>query len=247
MHQHTYLVTALFLMAAILSGCEDGEKPYIERPVHTLFEEGYKNFQDERYKDAADSFDEIERQHPYCAWAGKAQLMSAYSSYKEQKFLRAIGTLDVFIAIHPSHPMIDYAYYLRALCCYTDMQSITYDKSNAEDALKAFDAVVKRFPSSDYAQDSRFKIKFIKEYLASHEMETARLFLNRRDYLPAQMRFSGIVKEYPESIFVEEALYRMVECQLAMGFRNGAKKAARMLSHNFPRGEWYKRAYNLLK
>lgn len=237
----------LTLTTFALSSCDKEEKPYVERPVSTLYREAYASFQKGNLKDAADSFDEVERQHPYSSWAAKAQLMSAYASYKDQKFDHAIATLDTFIILHPSHPEIAYAYYLRALCYYNDIGAVTKDQKSTELALAALEEVVKRFPDTLYGRDARFKIDFVLDHLAAKEMSIGRFYLKRSLYLAAMNRFQGVILAYPQTTQVPEALHRLVECDVALGLRPQAQKVAAILQHNFPSNPWYADSYLLLK
>lgn len=249
MHRAFYVFRAfiLFLVSFTFSACDKEEKPYIERPVNTLYREAYASFQKEDFKEAVEAFDEVERQHPYSAWAAKAQLMSAYSSYKAQKYDHAIATLDIFIILHPSHPDIAYAYYLRALCYYNDIGAVTKDQKNTELALTALEEVAKRYPDTLYARDARFKIDFVFDHLAAKEMYIGRFYLRRSLYLAAMNRFQDVISLYPRATHVPEALHRLVECDVALGLHSQAEKIAAILQHNFPGSPWYADSYLLLK
>lgn len=244
---HAFHVLILFLIAIGLSACDQEEKPYVERPVNTLYREAYAALEKEDFKEAAYSFDEVERQHPYSAWAAKAQLMSAYASYKAQQFDHAITTLDIFIVLHPIHPDVSYAYYLRALCYYNDIGAVTKDQKNTQLALAALEEVVKRFPDTLYARDARFKIDFVVDHLAAKEMTIGRFYLRRSLYLAAMNRFQDVLLTYSKTTHVPEALHRLVECDLALGLRPQAEKIAVILQHNFPHNPWYADSYLLLK
>ena len=229
----------LGILALVLFGCGPSEKPYTERPLNDLYRKAFAELTENDFEMAADSFDEVERQHPYSAWAAKAQLMSAYSAFKAQKFERAIATLDVFIALHPSSPEIDYAYYLRALCYYTDIGPVARDRENADFASQAFDEVIRRFPNSEYAQDAQFKKDFANEHLASQDMLISMHYLKDKEYLSALKHFCEMTQAYPCSILMPEVLYRIIECQVALGLFDGAQKSLCMIRHNFPQNPWY--------
>lgn len=215
--------------------------------MECLYREGHSALRNDDYEQAWKMFDEVERQYPYSEWAAKAQLMSAYASFCGQKFEKALATLDLFITLHPANPSIAYAYYLRAMCYYTDILYVRYDKTNAELALQAFEDVLRRFPDTLYAEDARFKRDFIREHLASQSMLIARYYLGRKNYIAALKRFSHILEAHRGSILIPEVLYRITECHLLLGFPEGAKRAASILGHNFPASPWYKKAFNLMK
>lgn len=244
---------SLLCSSLVLSGCSE-DKPYVERPVQTLCEDAFKQFSSGNFEGAANEFDEMGRQHPYSPLAPQAELASAYSAFLAQKFTRAIPTLDTFIALHPPCPDgsvtrkdVAYAYYLRALCYYTDMFPVSRDSKNADLALRAFQEVIQRFPDMEYARDARFKSDFAKEHLACKEMAIARYYLQNNFHISAINHFSTLVAEFPNSILVPEALYRITEGMIICGFPDGAKRAATMLGHNFPKSIWCERARVLLE
>lgn len=235
------------LAAALLTACSTTDKPYVEKPLNDLYSKALHEMKEQDYLDAADSFDEVERQYPYSSWAAKAQLMSAYCAFKAQKFERAIATLDIFITLHPSSPSIAYAYYLRALCYYTNILPVFRDRENADLGLQAFEEVIRRFPNTDYAEDARFKSDFLREHLASQEILVGRQYLQSKSYVAALKQFSDLIEHYPRSILLPEALYRIIECQIALGFGKQAHKTLRVLQHNFPKDAWYTRGRALIK
>ncbi|MGL5784915.1 MAG: outer membrane protein assembly factor BamD [Alphaproteobacteria bacterium] len=230
-----------------LAGCDKQEKPYVERSVGELYQEGYQSFQRENFEEAVATFDEVERQHPYSAWAAKAQLLSAYASYKQQKFDQAVSTLDLFISLHPTHPHVAYAYYLRALAYYQDIGPVKRDPKNTVLALSALNEVINRFSETPYALDARLKRDFVLDHLAAKEMEVGRLYQKKYQYMAAMNRFRQVVVEHARSTHVPEALHRLVECSLALGMRGEAQKIAAVLGHNFPSNPWYADSYLLLK
>ena len=232
-----------------LSGCAgDGEeKPYVERSVGDLYDEGYRAFDQRNFEAAALAFDEIERQHPYSAWAAKAQLLSAYASYKDQKFDQAITTLDSFLSLHPTHLQSDYAHYLRALCYYKDIGAIERDQKNTFLALEALNELIRRFPRTAYALDTRLKRDFVLDQLAAKEMDVGRFYQRRFQHLAAINRYRQVVREHPLTTHVPEALHRLVECHVALGLQGEAEKVAAILGHNFSDNPWYAESYRLLK
>lgn len=247
MKKSFYNFAVLFCALALFSGCEYEEKPYVEKPLSEIYNSAYGRMMAKLYEDAADEFDEVERQYPYSSWAAKAQLLSAYCAYKDQKFSRAIATLDVFIVLHPSSPYIEYAYYLRGMAYYTDILPVFRDREAADLALQAFHDVVRRFPNTEYAYDASLKIDFILEHLASQEMFIAKNYLKEREYIAAIRRFGGIVTTYPKSALIPEVLYRIVECQISLGLFKSAKKTLAVLGYNFAHSSWYKLGYKLFE
>jgi outer membrane protein assembly factor BamD len=238
----------MVLAAMGLAACgSERETPYIERPVGTLYNTAMDALLDGRTFQAAKLFDEVERQHPYSVWATKAQLMAAYSLYQSEKFTDAILALDRFIQLHPSNPDAAYAYYLKALCYYEQISDVGRDQRFTQQALKALDEVVRRFPDSEYARDARLKIDLTHDHLAGKEMDIGRFYLRQRHYLAAINRFRVVIDQYQTTSHVPEALHRLAESYKALGMAAEARKVAAVLGHNFPGSEWYDDSYQLVE
>lgn len=231
-----------------LTGCasDDGKDKLTEKPVETLYEDGSKAFADGDYKQAAKSFEEVERQYPYSQWATKAQLMAAYAQYEDRDYDSAIATVDRFIQLHPGNAEVAYAYYLRAICFYERIADITRDQSLTREAERALQDIVSRFPDSSYARDAEAKLSLVQDQLGGAEMEVGRYYLKRRIFNAALPRFQKVVAEFQTTSQVPEALHRMVECYLALGIKSEAQATAAVLGHNFPGSDWYQKTYALL-
>lgn len=238
------LAAAALLAAACSSNDED---KYVERPVEQIYNSAVDALTSERYVTAAKEFDEVDRQHPYSVWATKAQLMSAYSNYQNNKYDDAIVGLDRFIQLHPSNRDVAYAYYLKALCYYEQISDVQRDSKMTELALKAFDEVVRRFPETSFARDARLKIDLTYDHLAGKEMEVGRFYLTRGQYVGAINRFRVVIDKYQTTSHVPEALHRLVECYLALGLNEEARKMAAVLGHNYPGSQWYSDSYALVE
>ena len=209
------LVTAL---GALLAGCGgDKQQAYIEKPVDELYNKAMDQLTEENYKQAAGIFDEVESEHPYSLWATKGQLMAAYAQYEAGNYNQAVIAADRFIQLHPGHRDIAYAYYLKALCYYIQITDVGRDQKITEQALKALNDVVRRFPNSKYARDAKLKLDFTRDHLAGKEMDIGRYYLKRGDYLAAMNRFRRVIEHYQTTTHVPEALERLVECDLALG------------------------------
>lgn len=241
----SFAVAACALMAACSSGDED--LPYVERPAGTIFGEANAAMQAERYKEAARLFDEVERQHPYSSEATRAQLRAAFAHYQNQKYDDAILALDRFIQLHPGHPDVAYAYYMRAICYYEQITDVKRDQRMTKQSLEALQEVVRRFPDSQYARDAKLKIDLTVDHLAGKEMEIGRYYLKQGQYSAAVGRFRNVVEQYQTTSHVPEALHRLVECYLALGVKDEARAAAAVLGHNYPGSDWYMDSYALLE
>jgi outer membrane protein assembly factor BamD len=240
------LVSAVLLVLA-LAACGDDEGPvYIEQPVEQLYNRALNELYLKNYEESARLFDEVERQHPYSAWASKAQLMAAFAQYQDSKYDDAINTLDRFIQLHPGHKDIAYAYYLRGISYYEQISDVERDQKMTRLALANLDEVSRRFPDSKYARDSRFKMDLTRDHLAGKHMSIGRFYLSGGEYLAAINRFRIVIKNFQTTAHVPEALHRLVEAYLAIGVVDEAQANAAVLGYNYPGSEWYADSYALL-
>lgn len=240
-----------FALAAVLviglEGCSKKKPEYVERPVEELYNEAMDQMDQNEYYKAAQTFDEVDRQHPYSVWATKAQLMSSYALYERNKYDDAIVGLDRFIQLHPGNKDAAYAYYLKGLCYYEQITDVGRDQKLTEQALKIFQEVVDRFPTTSYARDAKLKIDLARDHLAGKEMAIGRYYQHLQQYLAALNRFKSVVEQYQTTTHVPEALYRMVEVYTALGLQQEASRTAAILGHNFPGNEWYADAYAMVE
>ncbi len=243
-----YMVLFLALGGFALSGCASDKeiKSVEERPVEDLYNEASAALDAGEYSKASHLFDEVERLHPYSQWATRAELLAAYASYKDQRYDEAVLALDRFTQLHPGHEDIDYALYLKALSYYEQISDVARDQAMTEQALDAFDVLVRRFPDSEYARAAFFKRDLTLDHLAGKEMEVGRYYLNRNQLNAAINRFRTVVTDYQTTTHVPEALHRMVEAYMTLGLKGEATRIAAVLGHNYPGSQWYEDTYKLL-
>jgi len=212
----------------------------------TLFAAGMEALDQQRYPRAVELFDSIEREHPYSSFATNAKLMGAFAEYSRNRYTEALGALDRFIQLHPAHRDISYAYYLRALSWYEQINDIQRDQRTTDQAMSALQDVVNRFPGTAYARDARLKMDLARDHLAGHEMTVGRFYQNRRLYNAAIGRFRRVVEDFQTTNHVPEALHRLTEIYLVLGLTEEARRTASVLGHNYPGSEWYQDSYALL-
>lgn len=240
------------VLCVALSGCSSTEED-IEKlaekneAVETLYDKALATFENKKYPVAVEQFEEVERQHPYSEWAARAQIMAAYSAYRGGQFEDAVVILDRFVKLHPTHASTPYAYYLIALCHYTQISDVGRDQKMTELARGALRDVVERFPDTDYARDAKIKLDLTDDHLAGKEMEIGRYYLKRQDYSAALKRFKFVIDNYQTTSHTAEALHRMVESYLRLGVLPEAKKYAAVLGHNYPGSDWYKYSYEMMQ
>ena len=215
--------------------------------AETLYTKAHRRLNKTQYEKAAEYFEKVEIEHPYSKWAVKSKLMGAYAYYKAGKYDDALMSLERFIKYHPGNKDIAYAYYLRAICWYDQINPADKDQTEAKNAYNALNAVVQLYPNTEYALDAKAKMNLALEHQAAHEMDIARFYLNQKNYLSALNRFDTVVQKYQTTIHIEEALYREVEIYALLGLTNEANRAAKVLNYNYPQSSWNKKAQNLIK
>lgn len=237
------------LAAGLVSACasdKDEENAYVERSVGELYNNAMDRLESGEHTQAANLFDEVERQHPYSVWASKAQLMAAYAHYQNNSYNEAINALDRFIELHPGNRDIAYAHYLKGLSFYERISDVRRDQEMTVRARNSFQELVQRFPDSKYARDARMKLDLTDNHLAGKEMTVGRYYQEKEHYLAAVNRFRAVVENHQTTTHVPEALHRLVESYLALGVTEEARATAAVLGHNYPGSEWYANSYELL-
>jgi len=242
----------LILIIIVFFGCtKDKENKLIiqEQNLETEMISAYKKGLDFLDKDdalsAAKKFNEAELLFPQSEWAPKSALMAAYSYYAYNYYGDSIYELEQFIKKYPKDERISYANFLLAMCYY---QSIVDEKKDLEPLLKARDKfiyVVENYPNTDFAMDAKFKLDLIREILASKEMYLGNYYIQREKWIAAINRFKTVVNDYETTIYVEEALHRLVELHYKIGLENEAKKYANLLGYNYLSSDWYKSTYKI--
>ncbi len=249
-YRHRSLLAGLGIIAAVtVSGCAPEQKvdTYVEKPISELYDTALSKLETKEYDKAAKAFEDVERQHPYSAWAVKAQLMAAYAYYKDVEYDDAIIAAERFIDLYPANKDVPYAYYIRAMCYYEQISDVARDQKMTLLAREALSDIIKRFPDSEYARDARLKLDLTTDHLAGKEMDIGRYYQRQSDWLAAINRFQAVARNYQTTTHAAEALYRLVEVYTQIGLDEQAQESAAVLGHNYPGSEWYSMAYAILK
>ena len=247
-----YLKYILIIFILVLTSCKNEKKEVsvieetsIDLQMIQAYNEGLKNLELGDAIVAAKKFNEAEILFPQSKWAPRASLMSAYSYYSQEYFSNAIGELERFLETYPSHERESYAYYLLGICYYDQIVDEKRDLKVIEDAKKNFEKVIKDYPKSDFALDSEYKLELIEEILASKEMYLARYYIEREKWIPAINRYKKVLENYERTIFIEEALHRLVELHYKIGMIDESKKYASLLGYNYQSSKWYQESYKI--
>ena len=194
---------------------------------------------------AAKKFKEAESLLPQSEWAAKASLMASYAEYSRNAFSNSIFGLERHIANYPADKNIPYAHYLIAICYYEQILDEKKDLQPLVQAKEKFEFIILTYPETDYATDARFKLDLIIDQLAAKEMSIARYYMKTEKWIPALNRLKIVVEKYDRTVFVEEALHRLVEVYYKIGLVEEAKQAAAILGYNYQSGKWYERSYKV--
>jgi len=251
-----FFTLSVLLLSLTINGCswfsdektgEEALKTEVtKKSAEQLYTEAKELLGNGRYSKAVQSFKEIDRLYPFSDYAPKSRVMMAYSHYKDEDYDKAIAVIDNFVAINPGNAEVDFMYYLKGISYYDRISDVKRDQKITKNAKKALLEVVRRFPNTSYAKDSKFKIDLINDHLAGKEMEIGRYYLNSKKYIASINRFKEVINDYDDTPQVEEALYRLVETNLILGLSEEAVKYGSILGHNYPNGKWYNKAYKLL-
>ncbi len=241
----------IILLGAALSviGCAgDESRPAPEeRSVETIYNSGLSALLAGNYNTALQEFENLDRRHPYSSWATRSQVMVAYVHYLQNNYEQAIQAAGRFVELHPGNKDIAYVRHLIALCHYEQIPDVRRDQSVTQRARMALEGVISRYPDTRYARDAALKLDLVIDHLAGKEMTVGRTYQSLRQYTAALIRFGNVVRLYPRTSHVPEALARLVETNLALGIEEEARAMGAVLSYNYPKTNWYAYAYDLLE
>ena len=244
-------ILIVFFFLSFLSCTKKEEKveiiieDVIETQMLESYKKGLKALDEGDALYAARHFTDAELLFPQSEWAPKSLLMAAYSYYSQDYFADAIAELERFIKTYPQSNRLDYAYFLLATCYY---EKIIDEKKDLEPLIKAketFKLVIQEYPNTDFALDAKFKLNLIDETLAGKEMYIGRYYIKKEKWIAAINRFKYVVDNYNSTIYIEEALHRLVELHYKIGLIEESKKYAAVLGYNYQSGEWYEVSYQI--
>ena len=247
-----YFIFFIFFTYLIISGC--GQKKVEVKPLEDTnidsqmikaYNEGLTALDNKDYMLAVKKFGEAEILYPQSIWAPRSALMTAYSYYVYGRYFDTIFELERFLKTYPEHNRQNYAYYLLGLAYYEQIVDEKKDLEPIINSKKYFQIIINEYPGSEYAADAEFKLDLIKEILAAKEMYLGRYYIEKEKWIPAINRYKTILENYDDTIYVEEAIHRLVEIHYKVGLINESKKYANLLGYNYQSGEWYEKSYKI--
>ena len=240
------LILASFFLINCSSKNENLIKPKQTIPLELLYKEAYKNFEQGKYQDAVELFQEVEKNYGYTEWAAKALLLKSYIYYDSSRYVEALENLKNFKKLYSGNSELAYVEYLIAMCLFEQINISARDQANTRLSFQQFNKVIKNYPNTPYAEDLRLKLDLINDQLAGKEMYVARYYQKREKWLAALKRLTNILEKYQTTIYIEEALHRMVEIHYKIGNIEAAKKYASILGYNFNDSDWFKKSYTIV-
>ena len=245
----TFLILSLILLFSCKNNKEVSKPEIKNEDLNILMIEAYQEGLNELENGyailAAKKFNEAEILFPQSIWAPRSSLMAAYSYYSMDYYEDSINELIRFLKTYPNNIRTDYARYLLAINYYEQIINEKKDLGPILDAKNNFIIVKENFPDSDFALDAEYKLNLIEEMLASKEMYLAKYYSDKEKWIPAINRYKEVLKNYSTTIFVEEALHRLVEIHYKLGLKDESKKYASMLGYNYQSSEWYEKSYKI--
>ena len=217
----------------------------LESQMIELYQEAYDEFLNGDTIYAAQKFNEAELIFPQSEWAPIAALMTAYVYYSDDYYPDAIYELERFLKVYPNHKDSDYAHFLLGMCFYENIIDEKRDLGPLLRSKNEFEILIKKYPLTDFASDAGFKIDLINDRLAGKEMYIGRHYLKNKKWIPAINRFKNILDNYGTTIYVEEAIHRLVETHYIIGLETEAEKYATLLGYNYQSSDWYKATYKV--
>ena len=217
----------------------------VEAEMIVAYKEGMKQLEKGDALYASRKFDEAEILFPQSIWAAKASLMSAYALYSQNYYDDAIFNLERHLKNYPKDKNLVYAHYLIAICYFEQLYDERKDLKPLVKAREKFEHILKKYPNTDYAIDAKWKMGLIVDQMAAKEMYIGRYYMKMEKWIAAINRFKFVVKYYDTTVYIEEALHRLVEIYYKIGLVEDAQKVAATLGYNYGSGEWYKNSYRI--
>ncbi len=241
-----------FLSLFLINNCSQEEKKISviketrqDLEMISAYKEGYNALDQGDPFFAAKKFLEAELLFPQSEWAPRSALMASYSYYMQNYYAEATANLERYLKTYPTDKNLAYAHYLIAMCYYETIEDEKRDSAPLIKAKNKFTYVVQNFPNTDFTLDAKFKLGVIEDILASKEMYLGRHYIKKGKWIAAINRFKTVIEEYDETVFVEEALHRLVEVNYKLGLLNESEKYANILGYNYLSSKWYKKSYKV--
>ena len=247
MYRKIFFIFFIFLFITECSKKEEiSVKPPDNKEAYKIYGQALEAMNEGEFFFAAQKFSEAEKILPVVEHSAKALLMSSFCYYTINFHEEAISSLEYFLKKYPADENIQYASYLVALSNYEQILDEKKDIEPLFKTKKIIEEYIEKYPNTDYTLDLKFKLGLIQNQLAAKELYIAKYYIKTQKWIPAINRLKIVVNNYDETIFIEEALHRLVEIYYNLGLVNEAKKTAKILGYNYNSSKWYENSYALL-
>ena len=209
----------------------------------SAYSEAMQNLKKNDHFFAANKFLEAELLFPQSDWAPKSALMASYSFYLQDYYSKSIFHLQRYMSTYPKDKRMPYAYYLLAMCYFENIEDEKRDLFPLIKSKEMFQKIILEYPKTDFAIDAKFKIDYINDIVASKEIYVGRHYVRKEKWIAAINRFKNVLENYDTTIYVEEAIHRLVEIHYRIGLIDESTKYAKLLGYNYGSSEWYKESY----
>tara|TARA_X000000950_G_scaffold67111_1_gene82886 strand:+ start:2000 stop:2833 length:834 start_codon:yes stop_codon:yes gene_type:complete len=232
-----------------LISCSKKDSPYVAEELkdpYKLYQEGFIAFENSNFFFANKKFLDAELNFEKPELAAKSAIMSSFSLYAINFYGEALESLNRFLKNYPADKNVIYAHYLEAIIYFEQIDDEKKDLKPLLEASRKIEFFIEKYPNSDYSTDLKFKKDLIQNQLAAKELFIARYYISIKKWVPAIKRLKIIIDSYDQTIFVEEALHRLVEINYHLGLREEAEEFAKILGYNYNSSEWYQKSYKVL-
>ena len=242
----------VFLLLLFLNTCSKDEKEISvlkenrqDLEMISSYRDAYQALEEGDPYFAAKKFLEAELLFPQSKWASQSALMASYSFYLQNYYTEALSNLERFLVVYPKSKNLVYAHYLIAICYYESIEDEKRDSAPLIKAKEKFTFVIEKYPNTEFALDSQFKLSLIENILAAKEMYLGRHYLKKEKWIASINRFKNVIENFSRTVFVEEALHRLVEVNYKLGLIDESQKYANTLGYNYMSSQWYKKSYKI--
>ena len=243
------LRSIIIIVFLSLMSCSKKDSLYVVEELkdpYKLYQEGFIAFENSNFFFANKKFLDAELNFDKPELAAKSAIMSSFSLYAINFYSEALESLNRFLKNYPADKNVIYAHYLEAIIYFEQIDDEKKDLKPLLEASRKIDFFIKKYPNSDYSTDLKFKKDLIQNQLAAKELFIARYYISIKKWVPAIKRLKIIIASYDQTIFVEEALHRLVEINYHLGLREEAEEFAKILGYNYNSSEWYQKSYKVL-
>ena len=247
-----YRICLSLILVSFLNSCiNNNNKVKYEATQKTdnpfeIYKEGFEAFNINDFFYASQKFSEAELIFDSPKHAAKSSIMSAYSLYAINLYNDAEENLNRFLKNYPADKSVIYAHYLLAIIQFEQVGDEKHDLKPLIESKKRIDFFLKKYPNTEYAIDLKFKNSLLENQFAAKELYIAKYYISVQKWVPAINRLKKIVEDYEKTVFIEEALHRLVEIHYHLGLEQEAKEYAKILGYNYNSSEWFKKSYKVL-